>query len=192
MRLRLVIYHWPLWWERRESALEIIWAGSSTLLQWSGPRPRWRCGRVACDWSWCVTGPEFADGPEEEEHGGGEGGTKKREDEDEDEDEVVENESSTKPVKSGPPSVPGHRDTWGTHDPAQFAHSVRFLSLAQPWGELQLLASSWTADRWFLSPSQTNCPVAPPRQPRILASAQGRRKEPQGAQVRQASACCET
>lgn len=83
-----------------------------------------------------MTGPEFADGPEEEEHGGGEGGTRKREDEDE--DEVVENESSTKPVSSGPPSVPGDRDTWGTHDPAQSAHSVRLMSLAQPWGELQL------------------------------------------------------
>lgn len=51
--------------------------------------------------------------------------------------EVVENESSTKPVSFGPPSVPGYRDTWGPHDPAQSAHSLRFLSLAQPWGELR-------------------------------------------------------
>lgn len=88
---------------------------------------------LVCDWAGVCGWP-----------GGGRarrrrGRDQKREDEDEDEDEVVENEGSTKPVNSGPPSVPGHRDTWGTHDPAQFAHSVRFLSLAQPWGELQLL-----------------------------------------------------
>lgn len=54
-----------------------------------------------------VTGPDFADGPEEEKHGG-EGVTKKREDEVEDE-EVVDTPELDGPVGFDPPAVPG---TW--------------------------------------------------------------------------------
>ena len=91
-----------------------------------------------------MTGPEFADGPEEE-HGGGEGGTKKREDED-DEDEVVKTGDHLRCLGTG---IHGNMTT--PHSPyAQCA-----IPDPRPaFGGVGLQLPSLMADRWFLSPSQ--------------------------------------